>query len=108
MANVPLSLSWQKAASHLSNSYEDLSIKMSRMIHRHLNILEGEWSVAVIESIWERGADRDVIALLRTLRKEPFGAAAQAVQKALPHSKVYGYPTLFRIALERWRARKDN
>jgi hypothetical protein len=81
---------------------------MSKMIHRHLNVPEGEWSVAVIESIWERGADRDVIALLRTLRKEPFGAAAQAVEKTLPHSKVYGYPTLFRVALERWRARKDN
>jgi hypothetical protein len=81
---------------------------MSKMIHRHLNVSEGEWSVAVIESIWERGADRDVIALLRTLRKEPFGAAAQAVEKTLAHSKVYGYPRLFGIALERWRARKDS
>jgi hypothetical protein len=78
------------------------------MIHRHLDTREGDWSVAVVESLWERGADRDVIALLRILRKEPFGAAAQAVQKALPHSKVYGYPALFRIALERWRARRNN
>jgi hypothetical protein len=78
------------------------------MTHRHLDTREGDWSVAVVESLWERGADRDVIALLRILRKEPFGAAAQAVQKALPHSKVYGYTALFRIALERWRARKDN
>jgi hypothetical protein len=78
------------------------------MIHRHLDTREGDWSVAVVESLWERGMDRDIVELLRILRGDPFGAAAQAVEKALPHSKVYGYPRLFRIALERWRARKNN
>ena len=77
-------------------------------MHRHLNVTYGEWSIAVIESLWERGTDRDIVGLLQILREDPFGAAAQAVEKALPHSRVYGYPRLFRIALERWRARKDS
>jgi hypothetical protein len=81
---------------------------MSKMIHRHLDTREGEWSVAVVESIWERGMDSDIVGLLQIVRGAPFGAAAQAVEKALPHSKVYGYPRLFRIALERWRARKES
>jgi len=80
---------------------------MSRMIHRHLDTRQGDWSVAVVESMWERGTDRNIVELLQILRGDPFGAAAQAVEKALPHSKVYGYPRLFGIALERWRARKN-
>ncbi len=77
------------------------------MIHRHLDTREGDWSVAVVESLWERGMDRDIVELLKILRGAPFGAAAQAVEKALLHSKVYGYPRLFGIALERWRAKKN-
>jgi hypothetical protein len=62
---------------------------MRKMMHRHLNVTYGEWSIAVIESLWERGTDRDIVGLLQILREDPFGAAAQAVEKALPHSKVY-------------------
>jgi len=77
------------------------------MIHRHLNISENDWSVTAVESILERGSDRDILDLLKTVRKDPFGPAAEAVLKAMPHMHVYGYPALFRTAITSWRAEKD-
>lgn len=76
------------------------------MIHRHLHAEGNHWSVAVIDSIWERGDDKDVLQLLRTLYADPLGPAAEAVLRAAPHSSVYGYPKMFVMALERWRGRE--
>ena len=70
------------------------------MKHRHLNIKSNQWGVAVIESIWERGSDEDIHELLKACKKDPFGPAAIAVRRAIPHSKVYGYPLMFRYFLQ--------
>lgn len=77
------------------------------MLHRHLDILENEWSIAAIESIMERGSDQDIIALLKTVRKDPYGPAAEAVLRAMPHLHVYGYPMMFKITLEAWRYERN-
>jgi len=69
------------------------------MKHRHLNIQHDRWGVAVVESIWERGSDKDIQKLLRECKKDPFGPAANAVRKAIPHSKTYGYPFMFHLFL---------
>jgi hypothetical protein len=58
------------------------------MDHRHLDIAPGEWGVAVVESIWERGSDQDVLSLLREVRSNPHGPASAAVRRALVCKKV--------------------
>jgi hypothetical protein len=70
------------------------------MEHRHLDISPGEWGVAVVESIWERGSDQDILGLLREVRRNPNGPASAAVRRALPRSSVYGYPAMFKLLLE--------
>lgn len=77
------------------------------MLHRHLDISETEWSVAGVESILERGSDADIIGLLKTVFKDPYGAAAQAILRAAPHLRVYGYPALFKTAIMEWRVERD-
>lgn len=78
------------------------------MLHRHLENSQNDWSVTAVESILERGSDRDIVALLKAVRKDPFGRAAEVVLRAIPHMNVYGYPALFRTAIARWRAEKDD
>jgi len=70
------------------------------MRHRHLNVKSSQWGVAVIESIWERGSDKDIRSLLKECKKDPFGPAADAIRRAIPHSKVYGYPLMFKYFLK--------
>ena len=77
------------------------------MKHRHLDIQSNQWGIAVIESIWERGSDEDIRALLRECKKDPDGPAAEAVRRALPHSKVYGYPPMFKHFLDRLEQHDD-
>lgn len=69
------------------------------MEHRHINIKPGQWNVATIHSIWERGAEEDVCALISEVRKN--SDAAHAVRRAIPHSKVYGWPKFFKMYLEK-------
>jgi len=69
------------------------------MEHRHLEIESNEWNVAVVHSIWERGLEKDISALIREVRKNAM--AAHAVKNAIPHSKVYGWPKFFRMYLEK-------
>lgn len=75
------------------------------MEHRHLDVAPGRWSVAVVDSILERGGASDVWALLDELRRDPFGEAARAAEAAIEHSDVYGYPRLIAACLEKWRRR---
>ncbi len=69
------------------------------MEHRHLEIESNEWNVAVVHSIWERGLEKDISALIREVRKNTM--AADAVKNAIPHSKVYGWPKFFRMYMEK-------
>jgi len=69
------------------------------MEHRHLEIESNEWNVAVVHSIWERGLEKDISALIREVRKNAMAAAA--VKNAIPHSKVYGWPKFFRMYMEK-------
>ena len=78
------------------------------MLHRHLETSENDWSLAAVSSILERGSDGNVIDLLRAVRREPFGPAAEAVLRAVPHLNVYGYPALFRTGIAHWRAEKHD
>jgi hypothetical protein len=73
------------------------------MRHRHIEVAAGQWSVAVVDSILERGGASDVIALLAELRRDPNGAAARAAEASARHSEVYGYPELILACLEAWR-----
>ena len=69
------------------------------MEHRHLEIESNEWNVAVVHSIWERGLEKDISALIREVRKNAM--AADAVKNAIPHLKVYGWPKFFRMYMEK-------
>ncbi len=69
------------------------------MEHRHINVLPGQWGVAVIHSIWERGSDADIKALIREVKVNP--EAADAVRRAIPHSNVYGFPRFFELYLQK-------
>ncbi|MSP15942.1 MAG: hypothetical protein EXR73_04910 [Myxococcales bacterium] len=73
------------------------------MEHRHINVAPGCWSVAVVESILERGGASDVWALLDELRRDPAGEPARAAESAIANSTVYGYPQLIAACLEKWR-----
>lgn len=69
------------------------------MEHRHIDTRHDQWGVALIHSIWERGSEQDILELIREVRTNP--TAAEAVRRAIPHSRVYGWPKFFRIYLEK-------
>ena len=69
------------------------------MEHRHINFKDNEWNVAVVHSIWERGLEKDICALIREVKTN--AKAADAVRRAIPHSKVYGWPKFFRLYIEK-------
>ena len=69
------------------------------MKHRHINIKNGEWGVAVVHSIWERGSDDDIRELIREVKTNV--KTANAVRRAIPHSEVYGWPRFFKLYLDR-------
>ena len=69
------------------------------MEHRHINNEKSHWSTAIVHSIWERGSEEDICALIREVRKNP--KAVVAVQKAIPHSDVYGWPKFFKMYLDK-------
>jgi len=68
------------------------------MEHRHINTKHGEWTVAMVHSIWERGLEADIWALIQEVKHNT--AAADAVRKAIPHSTVYGWPRFFDLYLK--------
>jgi len=74
------------------------------MKHRHIDTTPGQWAPALVHSIWERGADADIKALIRQVKSNP--QAADAVRKAIPHSTVYGYPRFFKLYLEKLDGKK--
>ena len=55
------------------------------MEHRHLDISPGEWGVAVVESIWERGSDPDILAtsgeMARTTADQTGSSDPQAMMR---------------------------
>jgi len=67
--------------------------------HRHIEVKKDQWGVAVIHSIWERGSDDDIVALMREVKRDP--KAADAVRRAVPCSQVYGWPRFFKLFLEK-------
>lgn len=69
------------------------------MEHRHINTKPDQWNIAIVNSIWERGSEEDICALVREVRKNP--NAAEAVRRAVPQSKVYGWPKFFELYLEK-------
>jgi hypothetical protein len=69
------------------------------MEHRHIHTKHNQWGIAIVNSIWERGSDEDICALVREVRKNP--DAAHAVRKAIPQSKVYGWPKFFKLYIEK-------
>ena len=69
------------------------------MEHRHIRVKNDDWGVAVIHSIWERGSEDDICALIREVKRNP--KAADAVRRSISHSQVYGWPKFFRMFLEK-------
>lgn len=59
------------------------------MEHRHIDVKDDEWGVAVIHSIWERGSEDDICALVREVKRNP--KAADAVRRSIAGSQVYGF-----------------
>jgi len=53
------------------------------MEHRHINTKNNQWDVAVVHSIWERGLEKDICALIREVKMN--AKAADAVRRAIPH-----------------------
>ena len=41
------------------------------MEHRHINIKNNEWGVAIVHSIWESGSEEDICTLIREVKKIP-------------------------------------
>ena len=74
------------------------------MEHRHINVKDNEWNVAVVHSIWERGLEKYIRALIREVKINP--KAADAVRRAIPYSKVYGWPKFFRLYIEKIHGEK--
>ena len=74
------------------------------MEHRHINVKDNEWNVAVVQSIWERGLEQDIRALIREVKINP--EAADAVRRAIPYSKVYGWPKFFKLYIEKIHGEK--
>jgi hypothetical protein len=52
-----------------------------------------------VHSICERGLEKDICALIREVKTN--AKAADAVRRAIPHSKVYGWPKFFRLYIEK-------
>jgi hypothetical protein len=77
------------------------------MRHRHIDVPDGYYSVAVVDSILERGGASDVVELLRVIREDPFSQAAESALTAAAHSDVYGYPAMVKICIERWRRERS-
>ena len=73
------------------------------MRHRHIDVEQGHYSVAIIHSIIERGGASDLKALLRLLRHDPFSDVADMAVTAAQTSNVYGYPALILECLKEWR-----
>lgn len=69
------------------------------MEHRHIDIKQDQWNVAVVHSIWERGSEEDICEPIREVRNNP--DAASAVRRAVLHSKVYGWPKFFKMYLDK-------
>jgi hypothetical protein len=69
------------------------------MEHRHIRVRDNHWDVAVVHSIWERGSDEDIRALMREVKRNP--EAADAVRRAVSSSQVYGWPRFFSLFLEK-------
>jgi len=69
------------------------------MEHRHINVKDDEWNVTVVHSIWERGLEEDICALIREVKTN--AKAADAVRSAIPHSNVYGWPRFFELFIEK-------
>jgi hypothetical protein len=74
------------------------------MEHRHINTKNNQWNVSIIHSIWERGLEKDIRALIREVKRNV--KAADAVRRAIPHSKVYGWPKFFRLYIEKIHGEK--
>ncbi len=68
------------------------------MEHRHIHVKDNQWGMAVIHSLWERGSEKDIVWLMREVKRNP--KAADAVKRAIPHSQVYGWPRFFKLLLE--------
>jgi len=69
------------------------------MEHRHINFKDNEWNVTAVHSIWERGLEKDICDLIREVKVN--ARAADTVRRAIPHSKVYGWPKFFRLYIEK-------
>jgi hypothetical protein len=69
------------------------------MEHRHIIFKDNEWNAAVVHSIWERGLEKDICALIPEVKTN--AKAADAVKCAIPHSKVYGWPKFFKLYIEK-------
>jgi hypothetical protein len=47
------------------------------MKHRHININNSQWNVAVVHSIWERGLEKDIRALIREVKRNDKGGRSK-------------------------------
>ena len=57
------------------------------MEYRHVNVFPGWWREAVvIHSIWVRGSDEDIEAVIHEVKVNT--ESADALRKAIPHSKA--------------------
>ncbi|NTF17998.1 hypothetical protein G6L37_06245 [Agrobacterium rubi] len=72
------------------------------MEHRHIetgDIL----TVAAVESVLERGRDREFIAMMNGLRAEPFSRSADNALVAAEGTDVYGRSKMLTACIEKWR-----
>ena len=73
------------------------------MEHRHINLAPGEWPLAAVESLYERGSDSDVWQFIGLVVNVPYGQAAESALAAEEVSEVYGLPKLVANIIKRTR-----
>ena len=73
------------------------------MEYRHINLPVDRWNREAVESVFERGDDADVLALLKAVRRDPWGDLADLAIAVTADSDYYGWSQAIPRAVERWR-----
>lgn len=73
------------------------------MKHRHVDLPDDYWNYETVESVFERGSDAEVWALLKAVRREPSGDAARATLQAVQNNRYYGWSSALPRLIHKWQ-----
>lgn len=73
------------------------------MQHRHLDVKPDYRNFEVIESIFERGSDKDQIDLISEAYRDPFGPVSELILQVVSQNKYYGWSKGLPEIINIWR-----